>query len=393
MVLQKSSKLDLPDTAFAQLAWGGDRANWPKRWREKLDALMGRRFAPGVVLIDKSKICNLPDCLHAAMRHRHLKVQIIHDGCLQELNPFATGGNLHDGFTYDFTDRRPRHPDPDEDKHKTKLIRSLRRSGAWCPVYLPALLFGGRVLGPGPGRILRAATHELTRVRSGRSDRPDRAELVSRGEDHPLLVAGRAYVGFNGNGGRKRPQYHGRGYSLRTWMDRAGYPHDPAERSFRQSATEFFANLKALAGPLGVTAAVRVPGRDGWLTVDQAADEVSIVRPQRMARECLLRVYGPADYPDRWRTFFSTAMGFGSIPRGEPGETSPSEFRPEPGCGLVTSEHLARWMKTSGWTDSRLADALGVCRTLVCKVRSGVRPPSPDFLARLDRLEIVVGEQ
>lgn len=62
-----------------------------------------------------------------------------------------------------------------------------------------------------PCRILQAATHELTRARSRKAQRPDHGELVP-GTDHPLLDGTKVYVGFNGNGSRKRPQFHGRGF-------------------------------------------------------------------------------------------------------------------------------------------------------------------------------------
>jgi hypothetical protein len=377
VVLQKSSVVRLPDVALAQLVWGGDQADWPARWRAKLASRLTRVVTQGLFAVEaEGADCPVGCPLHGTRdtRHRHLRLRVISDNILGFFHPFATGGTKEGGCTYAFEALRSHHPDPAAAKAKTKEIRELRKDGSLCAIYLPAWVFGPLALPAGPCRVLKAVTRELTRRRGGRAERADRAEVVP-GSANPMLDAARSYVAFNGNGSRRRPQFHGRGYSIGAWMKRAGYPHDPGAASFRAAAREFLGDLKSLNGPLGLVTAVRVPGRSDWVTIDEGMEEVTVVRPHRLARKCLIRVYGPADYPDRWRAYFASQLGLGMIPRGEPGEAGP----PPSGTAIVTHEELARWMKRSGLTDAGLAEMLGVSRTLVCKYRTGSRALSRDF--------------
>jgi hypothetical protein len=104
--------------------------------------------------------------------------------------------------------------------------------------YLPLRLFGGC---PRLGltfrqrQLLLAVHREMTRDQ--KSGRPDKAEVLTAGKgagraarfaiDHyPGLQGGRRYVGFNGNRGRKRERFRGRGYRLLGdwgWLVRAHY--------------------------------------------------------------------------------------------------------------------------------------------------------------------------
>lgn len=378
VVLQKRSVVDLPDVALAQLVWGGDLANWPKRWRRELAERLGRLADANWFEVTEQETICAGDCPAAGSRHRHLRFRLVHETALDHFRPFATGNTAEEGFTYDFAGRRSYHPKPEVAEAKTKEIREIVKNGRWCAIHLPAWVLGPRVLPLGPCRILQAATRELTRERGRKAKRPDHAELV-RGTDYPLLDDKMVYVAFNGNGSRKRPQFHGRGYSLGTWMKRAGYPHDSAAPSFRASAKEFFADLTHLENTLGVVAAVRVSGRDGWLTAVAAADEVEVVGPSGLARKCLIKLFAPADYPDLWRAYFASKLGLGVIPKGEPGEFVPAPAE----AAITTSEQLARWMKAIGLSDAELAEELGVGRTGVCKFRTGSRVPSVRFLDKL----------
>ena len=375
VVLQKSSVVHLPDVSYAQLVWGGHRAMWPKRWRRKL---VERLSKMNWFEVDEHEEGCADDCPAAGTRHRHLRFRLVNETVLNTLRSFATGGTKETGFTYDFAGRRSHHPDLKEAKAKSKQIRERVATGMWCAIYLPAWVFGPRALPPGPCRILKAATRELTRERGRKAQRPDHAELVL-GTDNPLLDSNTVYVGFNGNGSRKRPQFHGRGYSLKTRMERAGYPYDPAAPSFRASAKEFFTDLKYLTESLGVVAAVRVPGRDDFLTADEAIDEVEVVAPAKLARKCLIKLFAPANYPDLWRAYFASQLGLGVIPRGEPGEIVPAPA----GAAITTSEQLARWLKAVGLSDAELAEELGVDRTAVCKFRTGARVPSKRFVKKV----------
>jgi hypothetical protein len=378
VVLQKKSVVDIPDVSLAQLVWGGDRTNWPKRWRRKLATKIGRVVSgQSFQLVGRSTNCS-PDCPLAGTRHRHLRFRLVNESTLDLFLPFATEVSESGEYTYDFAGRRSHHPKPEVAAAKTKDIRELVKDGLWCAIYLPAWVFGPRVLPPGPCRILQAATRELTRERGRKAQRSDHAELVP-GTDNPLLDYNTVYVGFNGNGSRKRPQYHGSGYSLKTRMERAGYPYDPAAPSFRASAKEFFTDLKYLTESLGVVAVVRVPGRDDFLTADEAIDEVEVVAPAKLARKCLIKLFAPANYPDLWRAYFASQLGLGVIPRGEPGEIVPAPA----GAAITTSEQLARWLKAVGLSDAELAEELGVDRTAVCKFRTGARVPSKRFVKKV----------
>jgi hypothetical protein len=378
VVLQKKSVVEIPDVPLAQLVWGGDRTNWPKRWRRKLAAKFGRVVGgKWFQLVGRSTTCS-PECPLAGTRHRHLRFRLVNESALDLVLPFATEISESGEYTYDFAGRRSHHPKPEVAEAKTKEIRELVKDGLWCAIYLPAWVFGPHALPPGPCRILKAATRELTRERGRKARRPDHAELVP-GTVNPLLDDNTVYVAFNGNGSRKRPQFHGRGYSLKTCMMRAGYPHDPDAPSFRASAKEYFTDLKNLTESLGLVAAVRVPDRDGWLTADEAMDEVGVVAPAKLARKCLIKLFAPANYADLWRAYFASKLGLSVIPRGGPGE-----FVPTPaGASITTSEQLARWMKAAGLGDAELAEQLGVDRTAVCRFRTGSRAPSGRFLEKL----------
>jgi hypothetical protein len=375
VVLQKSSVVDLPDVAYAQLMWGGDRTNWPKRWRQKLAQRLSKMIW---FKVEEHEGGCVDDCPATGTRHKHLRFRLTDQGLLDCFKLFQTGGTEETGFTYDFAGRRSHHPKPEVAEARTKVIREWVKDGLWCAIYLPAWVFGPRVLPPGPCRILKAATRELTRERGRKARRPDHAELVP-GTDNPLLDSNKTYVGLNGNGRWKRARYHGRGYSLKTRMVRAGYPYDPAAPSFRASAKEFFTDLKYLAESLGVVAAVRLSGRDGWLSADDAIDEVEVVTPAKLARNCLIKLFAPADYADLWRAYFASKLGLSVIPRGEPGEIVPAPA----GAAITTSEQLARWMNAAGLGDAELADELGFDRTAVCKFRTGSRAPSGRFLEKL----------
>ncbi len=378
VVLQKKSAVDIPDVSLAQLVWGGDRTNWPKRWRRKLATKIGRvGGGKWFKLVGRSTTCS-PDCPLAGTRHRHLRFRLVNESALDHFLPFATEVSESGEYTYDFAGRRSHHPKPEVAEAKSKEIRELVKDGLWCAIYLPAWVFGPHALPPGPCRILQAATRELTREVGRKAQRSDHAELVP-GTDNPLLDANTVYVGFNGNGSRKRSKFHGCGYSLKTWMKRAGYPHDPAVTSFRASAKEFFTDMNHLAKSLGVVAAVRVPGRDDFLTADEMIDEVEVVAPAKLARKCLIKLFAPANYPDLWRAYFASKLGLGVIPRGEPGEIVPAPAR----AAITTSEQLARWMNAAGLSDAELAEELGVDRTLVCRFRTGSRVPSRRFLEKL----------
>lgn len=45
--------------------------------------------------------------------------------------------------------------------------------------------------------------------------------------------------------------------------------------------------------------------------------------------------------------------------------------------------NLAQWMSENKWSDERLADAVGVSRPFITRIRNGDRQPSAPVLAKL----------
>ncbi len=298
------------------------------------------------------------------------------------LEHFAVGHD-EERITYNFSGSQSHHTDRKKAKENTKQIVEAKKAGRLCSVYLPAWVFGPLTLPDGPCRILKSLTRELTRQRGGTSRRPDRAEEVSH-STCPLVDAGQRYVAFDGNGSRRRPHFHGRGYSLGQRMKRAGYPYDPAVSSFRTTVKQYLSDLRELCEPFGLVVAARLPGRDDLATLDELIADVDLVRPKLLARKCLIRVYTAADFLDRWRTWFAASLGFDGIPR-DAADEMPAPT-PTSDTTIRTAEQLARWMRDGGWNDAGLAAAVRMSRVQVCRYRTGSRRISDAFRAKLASL-------
>src|SRR5207237_10300504 len=112
----------------------------------------------------------------------------------------------------------------------------------------------------------------------------------------PYLDSGVEYVGFTGNGAGSRARLRGRGYRPATWAARAGYPAG--------AEAAFLADLRAVAGPFGLVAAGHSPADGTWRDLDGLVAAARTAHGRRWLGGCLVRVYAPADYLARWRSWF-----------------------------------------------------------------------------------------
>jgi hypothetical protein len=301
----------------------------------------------------------------------------------------------NDGNEFDFAMPEDKGADATDVQQE---IKRHRKNGRLCSVYLPVLLFG-----PSPRsglthdqrNILIALTRETTRAK--RSHRPDKAAVVVGGEPDakgtyrfsvcPFLQPGRRYVRFNGNGGYQRRHLRGRGYHLvgkagKGWLWRAGFTVHGGEDGRRKAVRQFLTVLRTLTDSFGVVAAGWHHRKRCWYSLDDLIAMTS--QPAGWARlaQCKLRVYGPEDYIVRWRQYFAARLGFSHIP----GDADEGEVAPQPDADpswIASATDLHVWMCRVGVTDQQLADRLGVTRRLVSGYRSGRRPWSKRFQARL----------
>jgi hypothetical protein len=257
------------------------------------------------------------------------------------------------------------------------LIQKLKWAGMTPAVYFPTLVFGSsrQLRLPIRQRLLhRAIMGELTRIPRGRkSDRPDRAEVVIGGQSimskggasvYAGLSRGVRYVGFNGNGFGKRKKFHGRGYALRSWMERTKYPASELESEFWTAARRFLNDLDAVADAFGLVVAAWHPKRQEWQPLDALSGLSRSVDGQRWLRGARLRVYTRDDYIDRWRTWFASRMGFSVIPR--PDDELSSETGPH-----TSATALRAALSAAGVTQADFALAVGVSKSEVSKRLNG----------------------
>ena len=130
------------------------------------------------------------------------------------------------------------------------------------------------------------------------------------------LTAGTRYVAFNGNGsGKKKAKYHGRGYSLRSWMVRAAYwDSDASPFSDSKRVRQFLADLARVADLFGLVVAAWHPGRKEWQSLEALPGLLRSKSGEQWVEAARLRIYTPADYLTRWRTWFADRMGFSMLP-------------------------------------------------------------------------------
>jgi hypothetical protein len=374
VVRQRCSRVYLPDVLLGQLLWGGDRGRWPRHWRRELHRRYLRcfelRVEPG---------CPPPCPLHGRgdVPHRHLRLTFLEAGkdlgCLHHFRV----GRKRDGdarvYAYDFGKLQSHHRDPGRASGLQARIDAARKTGQLFSVYLPAWLLAPLVLPPGPCRLLQALTRELTRKGARR---PDHAQLIP-GTACPLLDPRQHFVAFNGNKGR----YHGAGYRLATWLRRAGYAGGDGRCNWA-GARAFLRDLQVLAGPLGLVAGGYRRDQGAWEPLGRLADMTRSEAGRSWLQRCVLRVFAAEDYLAAWRRHFAEALGFTLIPGGL---DQPPAAPPAGGAApcIRSALELDAWMRQSGVTERDLARRLDVSQALVSFQRSGKRPWSPRFQARL----------
>jgi hypothetical protein len=414
IIRQKRATVCLPDVLLAQAVWG-DRRSWPANWRQRVAALLARAVQifngelvnPNVKL-KSSESCSLECPLHGAagVRHRHFLVMVLKlykNGEVTDYDRSPLGvlelfGSGEGGArTFDFSGAPCDLEDP---KARQKHIDHGKKIGRIWSVYLPALLFG-----PSPRsglsherrNILTALTRETTRTKH--SPRDDKAMIVKGGEPDsktapfavcPFLRPGVRYVAFNGNGSNKRRHLRGRGYQLvgktkKGWLWREGFPVPDDRNATWKAVRSFLKELHKLSGPFSLTVAAWHPAKRQWHCLSELIDLTRTPAGQAWLRNCRLRVYTEEDYLVRWRRYFADRLGFSVIP-GVGDEADPV---PPPTAEAVTiesAEDLGLWMRRAGLTDQQLSLRLGVSRSYVSRQRSGHKPWSKQFQARVAAL-------
>jgi len=417
VVHQRNARVVIPDVLAGQVVWGADRAGWPSHWRRQIAVWLCGPPGEG----EKAPAFSVGPCpvgcpLHGRgdAGHRHLTVPItnlcgeagatVDDSFLGTLGAYSYRDGDQD--RYDFTKL---HISPDECLTQDevaafeKWVNDYWKYGRFWATYLPAWLFGPACLSPGPLRIVKALTRELTRT-TGQSARPDRAFLYRGGQPSapdglnslaapPWLEKGVPYVAFNGNGGGQRRHLRGRGYRLAARMRQAGYvPPEAADvqgdqdRSCRAEADPaltgaYLADLDELAAFLGLVVGGWDEDHSRWYDLAEMIALAENERGRRRLGRLRLRVYAGADYLADWRAFFARRLGFSHIPGGRDEGAADSQAA---GAGrLATAEDLHLLMHRAGVSDRELAERVGVTRQRINALRTGRRRMTPRVADRL----------
>jgi hypothetical protein len=418
LVRQQRATVHLPDVILAQTLWG-DRTRWPRNWRQKVQGgllrmvrYIHRDQTLGTDQLPLLRACP-PRCpLHGRpdVPHRHFAVTVIRwireqsDGQSELDFDYSFLGVLElfrfeeDGEeVFDFS--QARGDSPAEVAARQGQIDEFKKSGRLCAVYLPALLFGRS---PRSGLtyehryLLMALTREVTRT--AKSEREDKAHVVVGGERDrgpygiaacPYLEAGKRYVGFNGNGSRKRRHLRGRGYHLvgktgRGWLWRAGCEVPEHKKGRWQAVRRFLTTLQQLPGAFGLVAGGWHPVEKKWRPLSELLALTRTPAGRAWLDACKLRLYAPEDYLLRWRGYFSDRLGLTHVPGGsDEGEPACGPDGGVPAVRVESAADLACWMARVGLTDRQLADRLEVSRSYVSGQRSGRRPWSKRFEAKV----------
>lgn len=425
LVTQRRNPVTVPLPVVGAALWGGDHSLWPKNWVRVLlhqDAVV---HAPGLTKQEKARrtrearaagtahIMTCPsDCpLHGTPRHAHKTWTLTKSlGRISQLqhskNPDgSTRFDLTNKYTKDEA-KKVQKKIGDEIANRQGFLRVLRAEGddrveqaerglsaikrqfkqvreggrkvvGLRPIYVPAWVFATspRVgLTPAQQNLLIALTLELTRdVKTKASPNTKKPALGTC----PLLDAGTAYVGFNGNGTGERTRLRGHGYKTATWLKKAAYPTGAA-------VGDLVRDLAALADLFGLVVTAYCPTDGAWLDLAELKAETRTAAGRKRLAGCLVRLYTAADYLGRWRALFAQKLGFARIPE------NPDEL---PGAGPVvlqespvaikTARELAAWMRKEGLTDAQLAERLEVSRPCIAQYRTGARTMGKAFLSRL----------
>jgi hypothetical protein len=378
----RSSEIRLPDVSLGHFLWGTSRADWPQHWHSELLSVLrslswlhvsedirddSRELGGKTALLssvedlrgDPRNDCgdNCPDC--NGPRHNHILVRIGR-GFLGILESLAAPTDQNGVRTYSF---------PIDSRNKSAA--TLRRLGKTCrlmSVYLPAMLGNVdacRQFSSQEHRLLQALVRETTR-----KTKADRAELgeaeVSTENSVPLLssrkmtrcpyldATGR-YVGFNGNGKRKRL-----GYLLASdggWLYKAGYCLDDIEK--------FLRDLDHLSQVLGLIVVGLLPADRNWWTLSRMRCMTSTPSGRNLLRLLHVRIFVGADYVERWNQFFGWSdVVPATVPQPHANDEVVIQF-----CGQRGHRR-------------QLALGIGVDASLLSKVLSGRKPWPAGWLER-----------
>jgi len=402
VIQQENEWVIIPDVLLAQVIWGGSKKDWPANWRDYLARLLGGKEAPLKCQRPCAAECPMHD---NSVRHGHFHFKIRRPRFLGALENFGFEDESGD-WRYDFGEVRG--PSETWVTQTQERIDKDRKAGRIAAVYLPLLVFGPAKrmkLTQEQQQLLLAITRELTRG-SGKNRR-DRAAIITGGQKtmgkegarvgvFPHLQPGQSYVTFGGNSGSQRSRLRGRGYRLvgrnnKGWLYRAGYAVPNDSKGRWNAVAGFLKDLDVLADRFGLVAAGWHSEKRQWRSLKEMRAIVNHRDGQRWLDKCLLRVYTPADYLERWRQHFAEQMGFTAIPGGF--EEEGAAELPEPKTTPIRSAlDLDNWMKQVGVTDEELANRLGRTKRWVVYQRTGKRPWSKQFQKELGGL-LIKGKQ
>jgi hypothetical protein len=411
VIVQKACRVILADVILAEILWGGNKAHWPRNWRQRIVQRLKRAVTstpeePAVIHHEADRgerECPAKCPLHGTpLRHQHIEVLIstppettledenhrdepaYTDTFLGALEVF--GENDYPDRTYHWAVRGFTKPEGDEpadlkeereaNERQLRRIRRLRNKGRLTAIYFPLKLFGAS---PRMGLSLQqrllhqAITRELTRGQK-KSGRPDKAEVVTGGGTAnsgvvpcPALEKGGRYVGFNGNGGKRKRHLHGRGYKPFVWMRKAAYLLPEDVQALSKQVRGFLGDLECLAEMFSLVVAAWHPRECNWLFLADLSRLTKNEAGQAWLRGCLLRVYTTEDFLVRWRELFARKMGFSIIP-----DTN-REQGVQPTVPTLSRLELQAYLNQKGMSADDLAQQLGVSKTLVSLHLSGNR--------------------
>jgi hypothetical protein len=265
------------------------------------------------------------------------------------------------------------------DSEGGKDLQQAQKTGQLVSVNGPAALFGRSSwsgLPEGSCRIVRALTREVTRsMPRGKSKRPDAAHVL-HGQKVPgdtpkarivcpVLDHKGRYVAFCGNGKRWGMGYQIVGVKGTGWLDRCGYAIPEDNQDLAKVIRSFLKDLREVSEALGFTVVGLKPNTAKWLDL---GNMVQLSRVKAGLEELLrihLRVYGPEDYLQRWRSYFAQKGGFTSIPGGE------EDAQPSAPSDL---NDLSTRIRLAGIKQVELARHLGVSQPYVCQLLNNDRP-------------------
>jgi hypothetical protein len=416
VLAQGYAEVVVPDIQLGQVLWGGDQKRWPRAWRRSIVKKLKRGVedpSSGFVRFTHLERNGRRGCpeqclLHGTgVRHQHFEIAIktaskdgaaadLQEGFLGALEIFGSGSENLRSYNWRPTPvddapegggeigwEDPDDPDADVDQRKAliKTANRLKHAGRLASVYWPIHLFGQSPLvglSRSQHNLHRAITRELTRSIGRRgSSRPDRAEIIIGGQTsggvyaiapYPELLPAVPYVAFNGNGRGRKRHLHGRGYKLFTWMKRAGYQlieGDEGKRLWRE-ARHFLKDLAVLAESFGLIVAAWHPRDHTWRRLEDLSEMTKTEQGRKWLSKALLRIYAPEDYLARWRRFFASKMGFSFIPERNREESVPDD-------PISSPQQLSLYLSRTGVTQSKLAEELGVSKSLVSHYLSGRR--------------------